>query len=119
VSRSRSRNLRALAAKQPVSPDENAPQQWIVFTAWEQAEMPTSQAVSDYDAESTPGVPSANPQSGSNRQLGVNATPQQAQPSANRTVPVTRLIFRISPANPKSIQPGAVSFGEGWLVIQL
>jgi beta-lactamase regulating signal transducer with metallopeptidase domain len=119
VSRSRSRNLRALAAKQPVSPDENAPQQWIVFTAWEQAEMPTSQAVSDYDAEATPGVPSANPQSGSNRQLGVNATPQQAQPSANRTVPVTRLIFRISPANPKSIQPGAVSFGEGWLVIQL
>jgi hypothetical protein len=118
-SKSRSQNLRSLSAKQPVSPDVNAPQQWIVFTAWEQTEIPASQSVSDYDTGATAGAPSETPRSGSNPQPGVNATTQPVQPAANRAVPVTRLIFRILPANPKSIQPGVVSFGDGWLVIQL
>jgi hypothetical protein len=112
-SRSRSQRQLALAAKQSVSPTDNAPQQWIVFTAWEQTETPTPQAVSDYEPQATAG------QVAGNSQPGANATTRPVQPSANRAVPVTRLIFRILPANPKSTQPGAVSFGEGWLVIQL
>ncbi len=66
-SKSRSQNLHALAAKHPLSPADNAPQQWIVFTAWEQTEIPASQSVSDYNTGAPAGVPTQTPRSGSNR----------------------------------------------------
>lgn len=112
--KARSVNQIAQVARKPAPPSEAAePQQWIVFTAWEQTEIPASQSVSDYDIEDVANEPNAN------LQPGANATIHPAQPSVNHAVPVTRLIFRILPASPKSTLPGAVSFGDGWLVIQL
>jgi hypothetical protein len=117
-------NQIAQVARKPAPrPEAAEPQQWIVFTAWEQTEIPASKSVSDYDTEDIASEPNANLQPnlqlGSNSQSEANATTHPAQPSANPAVPVTRLIFRILPANPRSTLPGAVSFGDGWLVIQL
>ncbi len=85
------------------------PEQWIVFTEWQQVETAPAhtQAIADYDTtQSTdaPGQPNTT----------TDAT-QSQQPTRHTTV--TRLIFRVVPSN--SNQPTAIPFANGWIVIQL
>ncbi len=113
------------------SPDTDSTQQVVVLTAWEQIETPASntKAIADYDANSTagpaPGVadspsPSAQTRdsaSASPQSSADPGTPNAAKAAPARRITVTRLIFRVVPANSKSSQPAAIPLG--WFVFQL
>jgi hypothetical protein len=122
---------RAALAKQPATKPAEAPEQFIVFAAWERVETsgPFAQNVADYDT---------NP-AGTNSSPGTDANPSaqstaQADPSSPKFTSrftVTRLIFRVVPTNAqtgskpgsnsssKPVQPMAIPIGDGWFVIQL
>jgi beta-lactamase regulating signal transducer with metallopeptidase domain len=110
------RTARASAVKHTPEAAE-APQQLIVFTAWEQVETsaPATQTVADYDT-----VPAADDSKSSNASNEATAKFDTSKPAKNQApsrVTVTRLIFRIVPADSNSSQPAAIPMG--WFVIQL
>jgi hypothetical protein len=112
----RAQNLSTHTAKHSPQTVE-APQQFIVFTAWEQVEtsVPTSQTVADYDTN-----PTADTSTTSNAGSDASAksdTSKSAEKQTPDRLTVTRLIFRIVPANANSSQPTAIPIG--WFVIQL
>jgi beta-lactamase regulating signal transducer with metallopeptidase domain len=112
----RAQNLSAHTAKHAPQTVE-APQQLIVFTAWEQVEtsVPTSQTVADYDTN-----PTADTSTTSNAASGASAKSDTSRSLKDQTpnrLTVTRLIFRIVPADANSSQPSAIPIG--WFVIQL
>ncbi len=82
--------------------------QYMIFTAWQQVEYSNAPArqFSDYDAGQ-----------------GASESVSPVKPSTSGRLmeqfTVTRLIFRILPANPASSQPAAPSMRTGWLVLQL
>ena len=87
--------------------DPSTGAQWIVYTEFEQVETAGARAplTADYDA----------PQSG-------DAQPTQ-KPSASvqpaTHTRVTRLIFRVLPADSQSSRSAAIPIGNGWFVFQL
>jgi beta-lactamase regulating signal transducer with metallopeptidase domain len=95
-----------------------ASQQLIVFTAWEQVETsaPTAQNIADYDT-----APAADNDTTSKSSDDATANSDTGKPAkaqtTNRHLTVTRLIFRIVPADSNSSQPAAMPIG--WFVIQL
>jgi beta-lactamase regulating signal transducer with metallopeptidase domain len=94
-----------------------APQQLIVFTAWEQVEtsIPTAQNVADYD-----NAPAADDNVTPKASGDAPAKTDTSSPTKNQTqhrTTVTRLIFRIVPSDSNSSQPTAIPMG--WFVIQL
>jgi beta-lactamase regulating signal transducer with metallopeptidase domain len=94
-----------------------APQQLIVFTAWEQVETSAlaTQTVADYDTAPAPDNSTASKVSGD-----ASAKSDTSKPAKDLTpshLTVTRLIFRIVPADSSSAQPTTIPMG--WFVIQL
>jgi beta-lactamase regulating signal transducer with metallopeptidase domain len=94
-----------------------APQQLIVFTAWEQIEtsVPTSQSVADYDTAPAPDDNTTSKSSDDGSANSDNGKFAKA-PTPNHLT-VRRLIFRIVPADSNSSQPAVLPIG--WFVIQL
>jgi beta-lactamase regulating signal transducer with metallopeptidase domain len=110
------RTARAGAVKDTPEAAE-APQQLIVFTAWEQVETsaPATQTVADYDT-----APAAYSNASSKASNDAAPKSDTGKPSKDQTpsrVTVTRLILRIVPADSNSSQPAAMPMG--WFVIQL
>lgn len=110
----------------PSSTDPDAPQQYIVFTAWQQIETatpPSQTVIADYDTQPVAnGDASPKPASSATSAAPTDSKPSDgkstpAQP--RRTTTVTQLILRIGPNNSKSPQPTAIPIGGGWFVIQL
>jgi beta-lactamase regulating signal transducer with metallopeptidase domain len=110
-----------LAAKAPtplMNAEAKQPQQWIVFTEWEQVEttQPTARAAinqptADYETGQladtvNPATPAAQ-----------SAASVPSQPTSH--IRVTQLVLRVLPTASKSHQRTAIPFGDGWLVIQL
>jgi bla regulator protein blaR1 len=93
------------------------PQQMIVFTAWEQVETSAAneQSIADYDA--APAADSNAPSSSSSDASAKSDTSKPAKDPTPGHFTVTRLIFRIVPANFNSSQSTAIPMG--WFVIQL
>ncbi|MGO9433329.1 MAG: M56 family metallopeptidase [Terracidiphilus sp.] len=92
-----------------------APQQLIVFTAWEQVEPSTAPSVADYDT-----APNADSNIASKSSRNDPAKPDAGKPAKDQMpshLTVTRLIFRIVPADSSSSQPATMPMG--WFVIQL
>ncbi|HEX3891093.1 MAG TPA: M56 family metallopeptidase [Terracidiphilus sp.] len=98
--------------------ESDAPQQFIVFTAWQQIETanPASQTViADYDAQPSP-------QEATAPQDSAKKNPQSADSKSTRDGQKTRftqLILRIVPQNSASTPSSAIPLGDGWFVIQL
>jgi beta-lactamase regulating signal transducer with metallopeptidase domain len=99
------------------SPDAGSAPQLVVLTAWEQIETsaPNAESTADYDVNSTVGP---------TRGVAANPSPSTdtgirdaAKAAPARRITVTRLIFRVVPANSKSSQPAAIPLG--WFVFQL
>ncbi len=125
------RNLEQAAPKQvllkadalasaPVSEEQE--QSWIVLTTWEETSAPAQPARQSKATEQAEDQPVAQNAKGRSpvaqvpvAQVSVAQTP--AQPS--RQLKVTRLIFRVVPANSVFTLPTAVPVSGGWLVIQL
>jgi bla regulator protein blaR1 len=115
-------NVSAHAAKH-ASQAVEAQRQLIVFTAWEQVETsaPSAPSVADYD------TPPVGDNSTSSEASGAAVPKNDAAPKSDKNNPakdetpshvtVTRLIFRIVPADSSSSQPTAIPMG--WFVIQL
>jgi beta-lactamase regulating signal transducer with metallopeptidase domain len=89
--------------------------QFIVLTTWEQVETvnPSTQLSADYDT-STPADATSTNQSGSS-----SGTSTTGKAQSTDRITVTRLIFKVLPANSNSTQPAAIPIGNGWFVIQL
>jgi hypothetical protein len=94
-----------------------APQQLIVFTAWEQVETsaPTAQNIADYDT--APAADNNTTSKSSDDASAKSNTGKPAKTQAPNHLTVTRLIFRIVPADSNSSQPAVLPMG--WFVIQL
>ncbi|HEV2486024.1 MAG TPA: M56 family metallopeptidase [Terracidiphilus sp.] len=82
-------------------------QQWIVLTTWEQVQTSSLNAGLTADYDSSANADAAN---------DTNAQ-RSDQPASQFTV--TRLIFRIIPANSFSTHPASGPIRSGWFVIQL
>ncbi|HUD54788.1 MAG TPA: M56 family metallopeptidase [Terracidiphilus sp.] len=128
-SSTRSHEVHALVARKPDSPADAAPQQWIVFTAWEQVETSDSaatQTTADYDTNPTAETSAANENTSATPSTAstgtvpakTDASISTSNATKNRTI-FTRLIFRVVPQGSKSLQSTAIPIGDGWLVIQL
>jgi beta-lactamase regulating signal transducer with metallopeptidase domain len=119
----RAQNVSVHAAKNTPRAVE-APQQLIVFTAWEQVKtsIPATQTVADYDT--APAAADSNTSSKASSAAAPKSdaaqTPDTGMPAKGQqpnNLTVTRLIFRIVPADSNSSQPTAIPMG--WIVIQL
>lgn len=107
-----------LAAKAPtplIAPEAKQPQQWIVFTEWEQVET------AEPAAKAAAQQPTADYETGQLADAVNPATPPAAPAAQQPTshIRVTRLVFKVLPTASKSHQRTAIPFGDGWLVIQL
>lgn len=94
------------------------PQQFIVFTAWEQIETVPAESqttIADYDTQPDASSQAPGTTPATNLPQSSAARPTQ-NPIAHRAT-VTQLIFRIAPTDSNTPQPIAIPLG--WFVIQL
>jgi beta-lactamase regulating signal transducer with metallopeptidase domain len=101
--------------------DTEAPQEAIVFTAWEEIETrgPVSRtAVADYDAQpATDASPATQPIGPAKDSAAGHASTKPARNAAQHRTTVTQLVLRVVPRSSESTQPIAIPLG--WFVIQL
>jgi beta-lactamase regulating signal transducer with metallopeptidase domain len=86
---------------------------YIVFTSWEQVITPAS---AQRDRQDPQGDLANRDQADGLSSAGQSSS---GQSHATSQITVTRLIFRVVPADPNSTQPSAAPVRHGWFVIQL